>query len=261
MVLDCISKNIAKAQSTLVHILKQLPQGWWFIFHQNGDDNGDLSTALGTRNCLIQALLYNAGIYKINNNKFTLNMDTWKCFTGAPSFKEANLHVETIKRIQYVSYGSNLEYPLPKDQPKNQRNRGSTYLPDDIKSDLRYSYDHYEKEMNKRKAKKEEAAKQSKKKVAVAKKKTNNTDNYPLLSRIVGITKEISLKDEEIEQLSKSVLTEIVKLYETEQKPLSFTLPDGKDMILERLDSSPKKRSRDDNVVSPQPNTEDEVSF
>ena len=97
-------------------------------------------------------------------------------------------------------------------------------------------------------------AKQQKKKDSGTKR-----NDYPLLSKIVGITKEISLKDEEIEQLSKSVLTEIVKLYETEQKPLSFTLPDGKDIILERLDSSPKKRSRDDNVVSPQPNTEEEV--
>lgn len=250
--------NIAKAQSTLVHLLKQLPQGWWFIFHQNGDDNGDLSTALGTRNCLIQALLYNAGIYKINNNKFTLNMDTWERFTGAPSFKEANLHVETIKRIQYVSCGRNLEYRLPKDQPKKQRCRGSTYLPDDIESDLRDSYDHYEKQMKEKKA--AAVAKQQKAAAKQQKKKDSGTkrNDYPLLSRIVGITKEISLKDEEIEQLSKSVLTEIVKLYETQQKPLSFTLPDGKNMILERLDSSPKKRSRDDNVVSPQP--EEEVS-
>jgi len=191
--------------------------GWWFIFHQNGDDNGDLSTALGTRNCLIQALLYNAGIYKINNNKFTLNMDTWESFTGAPSFKEANLHAETIQRIQYVSCGRNLEYRLPKDQPKKQRSRGSTYLPEDIKTDLRYSYDHYEEQMKEidKKKKKAAAAKQQKAAAKQQKKKdsgTKQTDEFPLLLKIFGKAKDINPHDIKIKELSNSVLSELVKL-------------------------------------------------
>jgi len=249
--------DVDKARLLLKDLLvHHLPKDTWLLLLQKEADDISIAKALGRSCGDIDALLINTGICKETKVRIGFT-DNWQTIL---SDIVEGINIGNIRfRHWYIKIGDG-----GVGCPAKQKDRvvlTHRSLSHDITRRIRSSNEYYV--TNKKKVedeqKKKAAAKQPKKKVAVAKKKTNNTDNYPLLSRIVGITKEISLKDEEIEQLSKSVLTEIVKLYETQQKPLSFTLPDGKDMILERLDSSPKKRSRDDNVVSPQP--EEEVSF
>ena len=238
-------------------VVHHLPKDTWLLLLQKDSDDISIAKALGRSCGDIDALLINTGICKETKVRigFTKTWDT------ILSNIIEGIHIGNInQRHWYIKIGEGGR-TTPANQQKDRIVLPPRSLSHDITRRIRSSNEYYvtNKKKLEEEQKKKEAAKQSKKKVAVAKKKTNITDNYPLLSKLVGETKEISLKDEEIEQLSKSVLTEIVKLYETEQKPLSFALPDGKDMILERLDSSPKKRSRDDNAVSPQPNTEEEV--
>ena len=101
-------------------------------------------------------------------------------------------------------------------------------LPPDLLAELKRSADIYH---SKKKKDDEDIAKKSAKKVA-------KEIQYPMLSKLVGNDVDISLKNESVRKLAKSMLSELFQLYNTNDETISVDTGHGKEISLVQISRS-----------------------
>lgn len=226
------------AAALLKQIIVELPDGRWYKILQRSADEEGIAIATGTRLVEINALLVNAGLVKEVKAKGSAS--------GIISLQlqrnELELFLNDVDGISRVSHKKEPflcrgtpRFASVADQSKKWRRdtRPSIQLPANIVEQLKMSTEIYNRMKDEQKAREIAIVNAKKKKAAaIAAAEASKRIQYPILSKLVGGSRRVTLEDDKVKALVRGLLSEIALLHKQESKDITYKGVNGLDVAL-----------------------------